>query len=452
MSQKKYNPAIVSELKEGLEKGITTRAYLNKSQFVPTRDLFHFEEEMGFREISENTAIKILVEKSDFERGKMLYESLSHLSRRDASDIGFWNYLSHNQLYKVVHRMWPDIEKPPSKSSSETYILNHWIMTSSAQSELMDYPLSGLWWSFFLTVDEGRADKYELTKVFFKNLTFRTKSFGQSKIARHKEAVIGVLEFIIENGLDQQNFEDNGNAITPYLNLLGGVKPLGAFDRDWFKEKLNKKFRGDIEKYGRLFRRTERPKSETQVYISSIEDNLDQKGKTFIAIWEDGLQLSNSRMIGVKHQLELDFSLQDHALFIAMENGYVKKINREILKDLSFGEKKPFTPKLPSPIQSVFYVELDSLLLACFKNSLNRKSLKVFDGDLINGQRINGLFKQINNRTRELKIIPISKAYRFQVPSLIKNYPEGAFPLDDFLVKDEIDVLRPIIEENKIFN
>lgn len=451
MKQFKYSDDLGFELKKRLLFEGSLPSYFDKREFNQTHLFREYSQRLEYDAVPEFRVIQILQANSDFERGKILFENLAHLSRREASDIGLWNYLSHNELYRVVHKMWPDIENPPNKSSRESYVLNHWIMTSSAQSELMDYPLSGLWWSFFLTIDEERADKYELTRIFFKNLTFRTKIFGQSKIARQKEALIGVLEFIKDNGLDQRNFEENGNAIVPYLNLLGGVKPLGVFDRTWFKLKLNRKFRNDIDCYGRLFRRTERPLLGEEP-IPEAEEVLFQDDKLVICVWEDGVELTNSIRNGLSFQFEVDFSLPNHSLFIVLKNGFVKKIDKEILQALVFNQKRMFNAKLPASILNVFYDMSDCLLLACFKNNLNRKSLKIYCGDLINGSSINGLSKHVNSMTRELKIIPIPNSYLFKTPSLVKNYPEAALSLDDLLAKDEIEILKPIIQKYQMFN
>lgn len=463
MKQHRYSDDFGIELKNKLLKGETLQAYFDKRKFNPASSFSDYAERLGFDAIPEFRVAQMLQASSDFERGKILYENLAHLTRREASDIGLWNYLAHNELYRVVHKMWPDIEEPPNKSSRESYVLNHWIMTSSAQSELMDYPLSGLWWSFYLTVDEDRRDKYELTKIFFKNLSFRTKSFGQSKIARHKEAVIGVLEFIKENGLDQVNFEDNGKAIVPYLNLLGGVKPLGAFDRSWFKAKLNRKFRNDIDRYGRLFRRDERPNDTTnrvvnneepvnEIVIPVAQAEAKNDDRTIICIWEEGIELTNAMRNGVSFQLEVEFSKPNQSLFIVLKNGYVKKINAELLENLELNQKKAFVSRLTAPILSVFYSDSDSLLLACFKNTLNKNSLKIYEGANIVGHIFNAGSKQINSGNRGLKIIPLPLSLKERVPSLIKNYPEGAFSEDDILVREEIENLTPIIQENQLFN
>jgi hypothetical protein len=449
MKQHKYSDNLGFELKRHLLIGETLKFYFNKREFSKAHLFKEYTQRLPFDAFPEHRVIQMLQASSDFERGKILFENLAHLSRREASDIGLWNYLSHNELYRVVHKMWPEIENPPNKSSSESYVLNHWIMTNSSQSELMDYPLSGLWWSFYLTVDENRKDRYELTRVFFKNLTFRTKSLGQSKIARHKEAVIGILEFVKENGLDQGNFEENGNAIVPYLNLLGGVKPLGVFDRTWFKAKLNRKFRNDIQQYGRLFRRTERPFDKAQV--AEAQEEPVKEEKSIVCVWEDGIELTNTLRNGVSFQLELDFSKPNHALFIVLKNGFVKKIDAELLEVLELNQKKTFVSRLTAQILSVFYTDSNSLLLVCFMNTLNKKSLKIYDGVLIGGRNFNAVSIHVNSMIKGLKIIPLPNSFGERVPSLVKNYPEGALSIDDFLAKDEIEILKPIIQERQMF-
>ena len=192
--------------------------------------------------LGERMVNSFLTTSSDFECGRILYEALNYLTSREASNPGFWTYLHHYNLFPYLKLRWPDLENPPNKSSSENYILNHWLQNNSSQAELMDYPLSGLWWSFYISEIKENENPYELTKILFSNFSFRTKNFGQSKVARHKEAVIGVLEFVKENQIHLNNFESNGQAITTYVNLLGGIKPLSFFKRSWFKERLRERF------------------------------------------------------------------------------------------------------------------------------------------------------------------------------------------------------------------
>src|SRR5690606_22561651 len=97
---------------------------------------------------------------TEFEAGKLLFENLK-LSPKQASDIGFWTYHNHYTFYPYLTKRWSDLWEDEVINPS-TYIINHWIQSNSSQGELMKYPISGLWWSFYLTVDEEREDKYEL--------------------------------------------------------------------------------------------------------------------------------------------------------------------------------------------------------------------------------------------------------------------------------------------------
>jgi hypothetical protein len=72
-------------------------------------------------------------------------------------------------------------------------------------------------------------------------LDFPTRTLGVYKLGRHKEAVIGILEFIKENeALFKSKFEDKTRFITKHLNVVGGVKSLAYYDRNFFKWELEK--------------------------------------------------------------------------------------------------------------------------------------------------------------------------------------------------------------------
>jgi len=104
-----------------------------------------------------------------------------------------------------------------------------------------NHALSGLWWAVYLSVDESRSEKYELTEILFRQLDFPTRTLGTYKLGRHKEAVIGILEFILENeDIFKGKFEGKTRFITKHLNLIGGVKPISYYDRSYFKSELQK--------------------------------------------------------------------------------------------------------------------------------------------------------------------------------------------------------------------
>jgi hypothetical protein len=178
---------------------------------------------------------------NDFETGIAIFEAFRNLEPIQASDERLWAYLSHVDLYPYMINRWSDVYKSIA-SKPENYIRDHWFLESTVQSNLLRHAISGLWWAVYLSVDENRGiNKYELTKILFRQLDFPTRTLGTYKLGRHKEAVIGILEFIQENeSLFKKNFEDRVRFITKHLNLIGGVKPIAYYDRIFFKKELEK--------------------------------------------------------------------------------------------------------------------------------------------------------------------------------------------------------------------
>ncbi len=251
-NQKKFSPGVVAQLKDKVNKEEKNliNAYLNKKEFIYKFNDFDFKY-CDFDAIDSNLGDELVsifkrnlnqkindYRKADFECAKFLYENLK-LNLRDASDVNFWSYLHHFDMYKYIHLRWNEIENP-SRGSQETYINRHWLMSLSSQKHLINYPLTTLWWSVHLTIDNDRKNPYELTKIYFNNNRYRTVTFGGSSYVRHKEAIIGILEFYKIHNIRET--KDYGDTISKFVNLLGGSKPLGFFKRDWFIKQLESKF------------------------------------------------------------------------------------------------------------------------------------------------------------------------------------------------------------------
>ena len=177
----------------------------------------------------------------DFKSAIQIYEVLKNLEPVQASDERLWTYLSHVDLYAYMIKRWNAVLTGTATNEKE-YIFEHWFLKSSAQSNLLRHSLSGLWWAVYLSVDEARGEnKYDLTKILFRQLDFPTRTLGTYKLGRHKEAVIGILEFIEENSdLFATKFELKTRFLTKHLNLVGGVKPIAYYDRSFFKAELQK--------------------------------------------------------------------------------------------------------------------------------------------------------------------------------------------------------------------
>jgi len=233
--QKIFRSSYISQLKNNLKNGISVHLYKNKE--------FEYNKEKELLLPTVYKPIGLLEkmdENNDFKSAIALYEAYKDFTPLQASDERFWTYLTHVDLF-------PYMQKRRNKHLSGEidneieYILKYWFMKSTSQQELMRHSLAGLWWGVYLSVDETRENKYELTNILFRQLDFPTRTLGTYRLGRHKEAVIGILQFILENDeLFNSKFEKKTRYITKYLNLVGGTKPLGYFDRLFFINELNK--------------------------------------------------------------------------------------------------------------------------------------------------------------------------------------------------------------------
>jgi len=237
MKQKIFRERYVNELKKKVQSAEIVN-YYKSTEFVYDKNEVLTVQNLAY---PAGLIEKLNPDKKfDFDSAKAIYEAYKDLEPIQASDERFWTYLAHVDLYPYMVERWPEVYNGDSTNLSK-YILDHWFLSSSAQNNLLRHALSGLWWSVHLSVDEERENKYELTEIFFRNLDFPTRTMGTYKFGRHKEAVLGILEFIQENeDLFKSKFQNKTRFVTKHLNVIGGVKPLSYFKRDYFKSELAK--------------------------------------------------------------------------------------------------------------------------------------------------------------------------------------------------------------------
>ena len=231
-----FKDKYVQRLKENLADG-SLLSFYRSNQFIYDKK----EVLMMPNIIASPDLVNKLDFEDDFKTAVLLYKAFENLAPIQASDERLWTYLSHVDLYPYMIKRWSNVYDGSAKNDIE-YIVEHWFLSSSAQSNLLRHALSGLWWSVFLSVDESRGpNKYDLTKILFRQLDFPTRTLGTYKLGRHREAVIGILEFIQENeNLFSKKFEYKTRFITKHLNVIGGVKPIAYYNRHFFKSELEK--------------------------------------------------------------------------------------------------------------------------------------------------------------------------------------------------------------------
>ncbi len=170
--------------------------------------------------------------KDDFTSAVALFEAYKDIPTIVAGNIVFWEYLAHTDLFSYVQKRWPADDNVDMKN----HVMNHWFVTKG----MIRHSLAGLWWAVKCSYDESAPDPYELTRVLFKNYSFRTTFYGASTLIRCKSATLGILSFLKENPELQNSMELTGRFITNYFNRLGATKQLAYLDQDFFKNELTR--------------------------------------------------------------------------------------------------------------------------------------------------------------------------------------------------------------------
>ena len=173
----------------------------------------------------------------DFQSAVAIYEAYKDITPLFAQQDDLWVYLTHVDLFEYMKKRWPigNVEK----EKQIEYIQNRWFRHSK---HLFRTSLAGLWWQVFLTKDNERENPYELTEVYFGCGQDFHQRFGELTLIRHKEAMIGILEFLKDHPeLTAKGFDPRGQYISKLFNSVGSYKLLSNMDKNYFKQALEKR-------------------------------------------------------------------------------------------------------------------------------------------------------------------------------------------------------------------
>ena len=173
----------------------------------------------------------------DFTSAKEIYQAYENVSPLLASLPDLWVYLGHVDLFPYLQQRHSDVF---NEDVTEDYIIDHWFKNKVSVFRMA---LPSAWWSVYLSIDKTRANPYELTEILFKNQELRTNSFGPLTLIRHREGMIGILEFLKEHPellVDGMNMR--AQYIRKLFNMIGGTKRLEFLNREFFKAELIKRY------------------------------------------------------------------------------------------------------------------------------------------------------------------------------------------------------------------
>lgn len=218
--QKVFKKSYIDELRNN----IRVEDYLQDSfQYDESRcaKLYGIQHPEGLLEKLDPTP------EGDLQSAIAIYEAYKDISPLLAQQDDLWVYLTHVDLFPYVKKRWP-IVVDDELEKNKGFIASHWFRHSK---HLFRTSIAGLWWQVHLTYDETREDPYELTKVYFSCGTDFYQKFGELQLIRHRDAMIGVLEFLKDNPeILKECFVARGQYISRYFNLLGATTQLSYLD------------------------------------------------------------------------------------------------------------------------------------------------------------------------------------------------------------------------------
>lgn len=169
----------------------------------------------------------------DFKSAVAIYGAYKNLTPLQAIEDTFWESLALTDLFPYMQQRW----SLRSTQNLQAAIKNHFFVKSHG---MIRQGIGGLWWLVYMTVDEDRPNPYELTEIIFKNYTLRFIRLGISPVLQHKEAAIGILQYLKDHENVIESMENVSNGLTSYFNKLGAVKQLTYLDRDFFYSEMEK--------------------------------------------------------------------------------------------------------------------------------------------------------------------------------------------------------------------
>lgn len=170
---------------------------------------------------------------NDFKTAITLYEAFPGLSPVMASNENFWIYLTHVDCFHYTQKCWP---KVLNGQADNKYIENHWFLHERGLGQTT---LAWLWWAVHGSLDPNRSKnrRYELTEFLFEKNYI--KELISTKLFRHRPAVIGITEFLMDNeDVSSGLYVRRIRFIKKYFNQLGAVKQLAYLGKYFFYDEL----------------------------------------------------------------------------------------------------------------------------------------------------------------------------------------------------------------------
>lgn len=235
--QRIFSKAAVDELSIAFKNAGGDMPYLQTSPFATDRKTL----ESPTIEAPEHLSARVNPN-SDVDTAIALYEAYPKLNALEASSRGFWTYLTHIDLWDYMHRRF-ELSANMDEAARRQRIKGKWFLDEPSQSNLMRHPLSSLWWGVKITIapERGNDNRYELTRILFRDLDLVTRTLGTYQLGRLPTAIKGILGYVADHPDDfESSFEPKMRYIMKHFNSIGGVLRLGCLDAAFYGNELDR--------------------------------------------------------------------------------------------------------------------------------------------------------------------------------------------------------------------
>ena len=133
---------------------------------------------------------------TDFQNAKILFEAFKgKLNPVQASDLRLWAYLAHVQHWEYMSNRWkvnvpdedeePDDEEKSPREKALERVKNRYFFNYGLGKDYVRQGIARLYWSVYLTCDEGNENPYEYTELLFTKqdvlVNIGERSYGRNK-------------------------------------------------------------------------------------------------------------------------------------------------------------------------------------------------------------------------------------------------------------------------------
>ncbi|GEC93340.1 DUF6339 family protein [Brevibacillus brevis] len=196
----------------------------------------------------------------DLENTITLYSAFKNLSITDATDERIWTYLAHVPFWDYMQARWgidadipeeedllaeeedtiQDVNSGKKKKDPEEKIRRRYFFqgkTSNTDRALFRNGIARLWWFGYVSFDENREDKFELTKILLYNQEIQVNLLERG-FSRNRKWAKAILSVLADRKREGQSFysRESFRELTKHINRLGGVTIIDALEEEDIKK------------------------------------------------------------------------------------------------------------------------------------------------------------------------------------------------------------------------